>query len=172
MISRLPGISGAALLLCAGALYESVAFAADEPAKLVQAACVGCHTLETVTQKRATKEEWRDIVKTMIEKSKVDKGAALKPDEAAEVIEYLAAKYGRARTADEVAKRDARGKALVESVCILCHEFARISSEALDHDQWAGEIRGMLAEGAPLNDEEFDIVVDYLTKTYGVKPEN
>jgi hypothetical protein len=166
VISKLPGISGAAVLLCASVFCASGASGA-EPAKLVQTACVGCHTLETVTKKQATKEEWRGIVKTMIEK-----GAALKPDEASQVTEYLAAKYGRALTAEEVSKRDARGKALVESVCILCHEFARISSEALNHDQWAGEIRGMLAEGAPLTDEEFDIVVDYLTKTYGVKPEN
>jgi hypothetical protein len=27
----------------------------------------------------------------------------------------------------------------------------------------------MLAEGAPLTDEEFSMVVDYLAKTYGVK---
>jgi cytochrome c5 len=135
-----------------------------EPAALVEKACLSCHTLEVVTKKKATKDEWRETVKAMVEK-----GAALKPEEAVQVTEYLAAKYGRAFTPQETRKREARGKELVESVCVLCHEFARISTEALTRDQWAGEIRGMLAEGAPLTDEEFDIVVDYLTKTYGVK---
>jgi len=135
-----------------------VAFAA-EPAELVKTACSSCHKLDVVTSKQKTKDEWRGVVKTM-----VDKGAALKPDEAAAVTEYLAAKYGKPDPA-----REARAKSLVESVCILCHEFARISTEQLTRDQWAGEIRGMLAEGAPLNDDEFDMVLDYLTKHYGPK---
>ena len=135
-------------------LSAGVALGAEEPAKLVQAVCANCHTLEVITKKQATKDEWREVVKKM-----VDKGAALNPGEASAVTEYLAAKYGR---------RD-RAKELVESICVLCHEFARISTEALTRDQWAGEIRGMVAEGAPLSDEDFDLVVDYLTKTYGVK---
>lgn len=125
---------------------------ATEPEQLVKSVCASCHSLEVITQKKATTEEWREVVKTM-----VGKGAALKPDEAVAVTEYLGKKYGN------------RAKELVQTVCILCHEFDRISTEALTRDQWAGEIRGMLAEGAPLNDEEFEIVVDYLTKTYGVK---
>ncbi len=124
----------------------------SDPAALVQTACTGCHTLDLITKKQATKHEWNEIVNTM-----VAKGAPLKPAEAAAVTDYLDAKYGN------------RGKELVESVCILCHEFARISTEALTRDQWAGEIKGMLEEGAPLTKEEFDLVVDYLTKTYGVK---
>jgi hypothetical protein len=158
VISKLPGINGAAALFCIG-----VAFGA-EPAALVEKACLSCHTLETIAKKKATKDEWRETVTAM-----VAKGAPLKPGEADIVTGFLAAKYGRAITAEEARKRDARGKELVESVCVLCHEFARISTEALTRDQWAGEIRGMLAEGAPLTDEEFEIVVDYLTKTYGVK---
>lgn len=62
-----------------------------------------------------------------------------------------------------------RAKKLVESVCVLCHEFARVERQKLSKAEWAGVIRGMLAEGAPLTDEEFSMVVDYLAKTYGVK---
>ena len=62
-----------------------------------------------------------------------------------------------------------RAKELVEGVCVLCHEFARVERQQLSKDEWAGIIKGMLAEGAPLTDQEFSMVVDYLTKTYGVK---
>jgi hypothetical protein len=41
----------------------------------------------------------------------------------------------------------------------------------LSKEEWAGVIKGMLAEGAPLTDEEFEMVVRYLAKTYGVKQE-
>jgi hypothetical protein len=51
----------------------------------------------------------------------------------------------------------------------LCHEFARVERQELSKEEWAGVIKGMLAEGAPLTDEEFSIVVDYLARTYGVK---
>jgi hypothetical protein len=116
--------------------------------------CASCHSLEVVTKKQATRDEWREEVKAM-----VDRGAALKPDEAAVVTDYLARNFGR---------RD-RAKELTESVCILCHEFARVKRQELSKEEWAGVIRGMLAEGAPLTDEEFSMVVDYLARTYGVK---
>lgn len=144
------------MLLCAGAAFGT------EPEKLVETACTACHSLDTIAKKQATKEEWRKTVLTM-----VDKGAMLSPDETNTVTDYLANKYGLSTET-----KLARGKKLVESVCILCHEFARISTEQLTRDQWAGEIRGMLAEGAPLNDDEFEMVLDYLTKTYGPKDTN
>jgi cytochrome c5 len=127
---------------------------AAEPAQLVKTACTSCHALEVVTKKQATRDEWQDVVKAM-----VDRGAALKPDETAAVTDYLARNFG---------KQD-RAQDLVESVCILCHEFARVARQEKTKDEWAGVIRGMLAEGAPLTDEEFSMVVDYLARTYGVK---
>jgi cytochrome c5 len=144
------------------ALLAAGVACAGEPALLpegagkeaVETACSSCHKLEIVTKKRAGKEEWRDVVKAM-----VNRGAALKPEEAATVTDYLAKNFG---------KRD-RAKDLVESVCILCHEFARVERQELTKEEWAGVIKGMLAEGAPLTDEEFSMVVDYLAKTYGVK---
>lgn len=151
MISKLPGISAAALLVA------SLSFGADsakpDAATLMETACSTCHSLDVVTKQNRSKEDWRLLVQNM-----VAKGADLKPEQASAVAEYLGTKYLN------------RGKELVETVCILCHEFARVSTEQLTRDQWAGEIRGMLAEGAPLNDEEFELVLEYLTKTYG--PQN
>lgn len=144
-------MAGAAALLLSAAVFGAEPPRPDA-AKLVQSACTTCHSLDVVTKQQRSKEDWRQVVQDMIAK-----GADLKPEEATAVADYLGTKYLN------------RGKELVETVCILCHEFARISTEALTRDQWAGEIRGMLAEGAPLNDEEFELVLDYLTKTYGVK---
>jgi len=136
-------------------LATGMAWAA-EPAQLVETVCSGCHSLEVVTKKQATQDEWRDVVKAM-----VDRGANLQPAEVSVVTDYLARKFG---------KHD-RAKDLVESVCVLCHEFARVQRAELSKEEWAGVIKGMLAEGAPLTDEEFSMVVDYLARTYGVKEE-
>ncbi|HEY1757038.1 MAG TPA: hypothetical protein VGG72_16815 [Bryobacteraceae bacterium] len=136
-------------------LLTGMAYAGEpQPARLVETVCTSCHALEVVTKKQASRDEWRDVVKTM-----VDRGADLKPGEAAIVTDYLARNFGKH---DPV-------KELVESVCVLCHEFARVERQELTKNEWAGVIKGMLAEGAPLTDEEFTMVVDYLAKTYGVK---
>jgi hypothetical protein len=152
VISKLPEIS-ATWLLAAG-MACAAGSSQPEAAHLVETVCSSCHALEVVTKKQATREEWRDVVQAM-----VDRGAALKPGEAALVTDYLARTFG---------KRD-RAKELVEGICILCHEFARVERQELSKEEWAGVIKGMLAEGAPLTDEEFSIVVDYLARTYGVK---
>jgi hypothetical protein len=92
---------------------------------------------------------------------------------AAQPAQLVETVCGSCHTLDVVTKMQAtakhdRAKELVESVCILCHEFARVKRQELSKEEWAGVIRGMLAEGAPLTDEEFSMVVDYLAKTYGV----
>src|ERR1700729_3328638 len=95
VISRLPEISAAAVLVLGmgvlgmGAGARLAGAEQPEPAKLVQTACTSCHTLEVIEKKQATKEEWREVVNSM-----GDKGAALKPEEAAAVTEYLGSKYG------------------------------------------------------------------------------
>jgi competence protein ComEA len=75
-------------------------------------------------------------------------------------------------TADPAGKnekvREAQGKKLVSEICTLCHEIDRVEKQHLSKDEWTGWIKGMIAEGAPVTDEEFSIIVDYLAKNYGV----
>lgn len=66
-------------------------------------------------------------------------------------------------------EREAQGKKLVSEICILCHEIDRVERQHLTKEEWAGWIKGMIAEGAPVTDEEFSVIVDYLAKNYGVE---
>ena len=50
---------------------------AAEPAKLVETVCRSCHSLEIVTKKQATRDEWRDV-------------APLTDEEFSMVVDYLA----------------------------------------------------------------------------------
>ena len=56
---------------------------------------------------------------------------------------------------------------LVEDICSLCHEWQRVQGHELTKEQWGGVIKGMIFEGAPVTDEEFDLIVEYLAKHYG-----
>ena len=62
----------------------------DGPGKdLVTKKCTACHSVKTATSKRGTQDQWADTVSTMI-----GRGADLSDDEAATVVEYLAAHFG------------------------------------------------------------------------------
>jgi len=62
-----------------------------------------------------------------------------------------------------------RGRELVEDVCTYCHNLDRLRGKELTRDEWRGMIKGMISEGAPVTDEEFSIILDYLAKNYGKK---
>lgn len=139
-------------------LFTAAALAADgvplpegDGRKIVETACVSCHGLEVVASKQWNREQWRAVVSDM-----VDRGASLKTEEAAKVVEYLAKSFG-----------ENKGQKLVEDICSLCHEWQRVKGHELTKEQWGGVIKGMISEGAPVTDEEFSLIVDYLAKHFG-----
>jgi hypothetical protein len=62
-----------------------------------------------------------------------------------------------------------RGRELVEDVCTYCHNLDRLRGQGLSREEWSGLIKGMISEGAPVTDEEFSTILDYLVKHYGRK---
>jgi cytochrome c5 len=123
-----------------------------EGKKIVETSCTTCHSLEIVTAKQWDRAKWSDVVKTM-----KDHGAAITDDDTPRVVSYLAKNFGPPD----------KGKELVEGICTLCHELARVKAQQFTKDEWANTIKGMISEGAPVTDEEFSQIVNYLTKNYG-----
>ena len=64
-------------------------------------------------------------------------------------------------------ERIAKGKDLVDSVCFWCHEPELMLTKHLTKDEWAYLIRPMIYEGAPVTDDEFEMITEYLTKYFG-----
>ena len=120
--------------------------------KAIETACTSCHSLELVTDKQWDQAKWSDVVKAM-----TARGAALKDEDTQRVVLYLAKNFGQ---------KD-RGKELVEGICTQCHELARVKAQQFTKDEWENTIRGMISEGAPVTDEEFSMIVNYLAKNYG-----
>jgi len=60
--------------------------------RILQASCTACHDLTEVTKFKGyyTRDEWRDVVKTMVEY-----GAAVKPDDVDVLVEYLTKNLGK-----------------------------------------------------------------------------
>jgi cytochrome c5 len=143
------------LLIAATLAGGGASLPEGEGKKIVEVACVSCHGLEVLPNKQWSQERWRTVVAAMI-----DRGASLKPPEAAEVVEYLAKNFGEDTS-------NSKGRKLVEDICSLCHEWQRIEGHQLTKGQWGGVIKGMIIEGAPVTEEEFDQIVEYLAKNFG-----
>jgi cytochrome c5 len=123
-----------------------------EGRKIVEAVCGTCHGLEIVTSKNYSRERWSKVIEEMIAQ-----GAPLRKAEAAKVVDYLSRNFGE----------NDHAKELYEEICSYCHELERVTRQALTKEEWRGLIKGMVDEGAPVTDEEFSMIVDYLAKHYG-----
>jgi cytochrome c5 len=146
-------------LAALAAVWAVVGWGGEKPAlpegpgkKILEAACVSCHGLDVVTAKKLSKQRWQVLVLGM-----TDERAPLSKSEQAELVDYLTANFGQTD----------RGQELVEEICSLCHEWQRIQEQHLSKDEWAGVIKGMIFEGAPVTSNEFDQIVAYLARTYG-----
>jgi competence protein ComEA len=58
---------------------------------------------------------------------------------------------------------DGPGKDVTVKACGTCHEARRAASVRLTREGWAAVIDGMIKRGARVSDEEFPIVLDYLS---------
>jgi competence protein ComEA len=64
-----------------------------------------------------------------------------------------------------------RGRELFEDVCVYCHALSKVSGHHLNREEWKDLTKGMISEGAPVTDEEFSLILDYLAKNFGREPE-
>ena len=62
---------------------------------------------------------------------------------------------------------DAPGKAVVSQKCTQCHDAARFALRRRSEDEWDQVITQMQSNGLSLTDEEYDIVLSYLSKNLG-----
>jgi competence protein ComEA len=62
---------------------------------------------------------------------------------------------------------EGEGKKVVEKVCLDCHGPENFTGKKLTKEGWEKVVDDMVKSGATGTDEEFDIVVKYLTKYFG-----
>ena len=175
-----PGISRKVLLLSAILLWFTLPSMAQSSLpdgagkEIVEIVCSQCHGLNNVTDARRTLEDWDSVVSDM-----VARGAPLLIDEIDTVSAYLAENFGPQSpppaSSQKVASGNAafttsegQGKEIVETVCTQCHGLNIISSAGYgSKGEWGNVIADMIARGAPLLDDEIDVVAEYLAATFG-----
>lgn len=133
--------------------------------KILETQCTVCHSLKEVTKFQGyySRENWRDIVRTMIAD-----GAVLKEAEIPVLVDYLTLTFPKNLP-------DGEGKTLLETACSGCHAptDVRRFDGYNSRDDWQALVRSMVAYGAPLKGDQIPVLVDYLTAAFpGPKPAN
>jgi competence ComEA-like helix-hairpin-helix protein len=59
-----------------------------------------------------------------------------------------------------------KGKVIVRRTCIGCHALKVVTSKRASRTQWSVLVNQMVSRGADLEDEEIEVVVDYLAKNF------
>jgi cytochrome c5 len=62
---------------------------------------------------------------------------------------------------------DADGKVMVVKKCTQCHEATRFAAHRHSEDEWDQIITRMQSNGLSMTDEEYGIVLSYLSKNLG-----
>jgi cytochrome c5 len=124
---------------------------------LVSERCTVCHDASRIQSAKKSSEEWQSTVERMI-----GKGAVLNEEEKAVIITFLAATYSSGTSSLD-------GTALVSERCSVCHTLARIQREDKSAAEWQAIVEQMIGNGALLNAEEKQAVIQYLAVTYPEK---
>jgi len=122
--------------------------------KLLNTACTKCHELRPVETTALDSEGWTKVVNTMVEK-----GAEVKSEDLPVLVNYLVRHYGPLP--------DGAGKVILLNVCTQCHTLDRIRNRGSSRGQWDDLLMHMLNEGAPLSDNDYPVLLNYLARNFG-----
>jgi mono/diheme cytochrome c family protein len=61
------------------------------------------------------------------------------------------------------------GQALVQAKCSGCHALLMVTAKRKTADQWGQSVDNMIDRGAKVSDADYDVIVAYLAKNFGVK---
>jgi len=123
--------------------------------RIMNATCQGCHDLRVLQVQAMDAEGWTKSVNTMVEK-----GAKVSKDDVPVLVAYLVKRHGPLP--------EGAGKRIVLNICTMCHDLGRIKLGRRSPEEWEETLISMLNEGAPLSDDDFPVVHDYLSQNFGI----
>jgi cytochrome c5 len=124
--------------------------------QILNQSCSSCHELRSIETQALDKDGWSKEVATMVEK-----GSSIKAEDVPGFVDYLVRKHGPLP--------DGAGKQVMLNVCTMCHDLERIRKQPSTRDEWEATLQAMLNEGAPLSDDDFPVILTYLSRNFGRK---
>jgi cytochrome c5 len=128
----------------------------DRGEQILNGSCTTCHDLRMIEVQALNKEGWASSIESMIQR-----GADVATDDLPILIDYLVANHGPLP--------EGAGKNIVLNVCTMCHDLKRVRRNLATREEWEETLGAMLNEGAPLSEQDFPVVLNYLARNF--KPE-
>ena len=141
--------------LCSAAIAFSAGQAQQPPRGevIMNNSCMSCHEYRTIQTQALNEEGWAKLVSSMI-----DKGAQVRKEDLPILVSYLAEQHGPLP--------EGAGKKIMLEVCTMCHELHKIRETGATREEWDDILVHMINEGAPLSDDDFPILLNYLARNF------
>jgi cytochrome c5 len=146
-------------LVAAACLLVAVGSSAQDPdpaEKIINVSCVECHDIRNIQTAAMSADGWTATVNSMIEM-----GAKVAPADVPVLVTYLARNHGPVP--------EGPGRAILLNTCTMCHDLKRIRLGHRSPEEWEETLGAMLNEGAPLSDQQFPVIHEYLSRHFGVE---
>jgi cytochrome c5 len=132
--------------------------AAQEPSgqQILEKSCQGCHDLRPIHISAKDAKGWTETIAAMVEN-----GAEVDPKQIPILVRHLVLNNGPVP--------DGPGKQILLNTCTMCHDLGRIKTARRSAEEWEETLISMLNEGAPLSEEQFPVIHEYLSKHFNVK---
>jgi cytochrome c5 len=121
--------------------------------QLQNAACLGCHDLRPIETASYDRNGWNDVVSSMIAK-----GAEVKDADKPVLVDFLVRNHGPLP--------DGPAKQILLNTCTLCHDLGRVRAHTVSREEWEETLLTMLNEGAMLSDQDFAVLLNYLSRNF------
>jgi hypothetical protein len=115
--------------------------------------CVSCHDIRPIQMQAMDKEGWTKLVESMIQK-----GAQVKKEDLPVLVEYLTYEHGPLPSGN--------GRGILLDVCTRCHDLHRVREHGATREEWEDLLVHMINEGAPLSDDDFPVLLNYLSRNF------
>jgi cytochrome c5 len=143
----------AGTVCCAAVAFSSGQQQMAKGEIIMNDACVACHDMRPIQMQAMDQDAWTKLVESM-----VAKGAKVKKDDVPVLAEYLAEEHGPLPNGS--------GKAILLDVCTHCHDLNRVRESQYTRDEWEDLLTHMIGEGAELSDDQFPVLLNYLTRNF------
>ena len=128
----------------------------QQPSKgevIMNNSCMGCHEYRKIETQALDEGGWTKLVNSMIEK-----GASVKQEDVPVLVAYLTEEHGPLP--------DGAGKRIMLEVCTMCHSLHKIRETGASREDWEDILVHMINEGAPLDDDDFPVLLNYLARNF------
>jgi cytochrome c5 len=159
-MSRIAGFLGCAALALALVAARSTVVAsgqgdaqAEKGEQIQNASCISCHDLRPIQTQALDANGWTKMVASMVEK-----GAEVKAEDVPALVAYLVKSHGPLP--------DGPGKTILLNTCTVCHDLGRVRRQGGSREDWDDTLGAMLNEGAMLSEQDYPVLLDYLTRNF------